>query len=54
MNQSVVANQVEWQVMLEHYQKKSATEAYFPKFSLLSIKTLPGVVHIRVSQIVKF
>ena len=33
MNQSVHANQVEWQVMLEHYQKKSATEAYFSKLT---------------------
>jgi outer membrane protein TolC len=37
MNQSVDANQAEWQVMLEHYGLKAATQTLSPTLSL-SIK----------------
>jgi len=33
MNQSVDANQAEWQGTLVHYQKKAATQTHSHKFS---------------------
>jgi len=34
MNQSVDANQAEWQGTLAHCQEKSATQKHFPKITL--------------------